>query len=316
MLCAAYSPSGDLFVTTSGDPEIRVWNTDGTPATTCRGPMRGAFGASFAPDGRRLATAHHDGTVRLWGLDGAELAVLRGHAAAVTSVAFSPDGRFLLSTSTDGTARLWYANADDLLRVADERILRDFTREERLRFKDLLGPENRHAIDAMDLVERLLAKLHIAADVSERVRTDPTIEGEVRAHALRLAADLRDDPRLLRWQAWAIARFPGGDVARALRYAERAFELEPEDGAVLHALGVALYRKGDHGGAIEMLRNSLAAGGPDVEAHAFLALACAKDGRAEEARRHLAEARSAAAKREKPYLAQSRILAEAAAAVR
>lgn len=90
-----------------------------------------------------FATANGDGTARVYGLDGTELVVLRGHARAVTAAVFSADGRALLTASQDGTARLWHVNAEDLLRVADERILRDFTREERLRFAELLESRSR-----------------------------------------------------------------------------------------------------------------------------------------------------------------------------
>ncbi len=51
----------------------------------------------------------------------------------------SPQGDLISAASTDGTARLWYVRGDDLLRIANERQVRDFTPEERERYKDLLG---------------------------------------------------------------------------------------------------------------------------------------------------------------------------------
>ncbi|MFI5401511.1 MAG: protein kinase [Planctomycetota bacterium] len=314
MACAAFSPSG-LLVTTSDQPEVRVWNADGTPAATCRGSVRGALSACFAPDGKRLATAHGDGSVRLWGLDGTELAVLRGHAGAVTSVAFSPDGRLLLSASVDGTARVWHANADDLLRVADERAVRDFTREERLRFAELLGPENRRLLDAQDLVARLARELLVASDVAARLRADGTLDERTRADALRIAADLEDDPQRLNEASWAIVRFPGSkEAGRALRWAERAAELASGDGNILNTLGVALYRAGRHEPAIAALLRARESRDTAFEDLAFLALACKALGRGAEAGGYLDEARKAIGG--KPTDEQRRILNEAEAAVR
>ena len=44
----------------------------------------------------------------------------------------------LLTTSAK-TARIWVVHAEGLLRLADERITRDFTPAERERYADLLG---------------------------------------------------------------------------------------------------------------------------------------------------------------------------------
>ncbi|MCK6460042.1 MAG: protein kinase, partial [Planctomycetes bacterium] len=249
---AAFSPDGERFVTTSGDPKAYLWQADGKLLATCQGPSLGAVDAAFSPDGRTFATANLDGTARIYGLDGTELLVLRGHASAVTSAAFSPDGRSLVTASLDGTARIWHVAPDDLLRVAGERLLRDFTREERLRFADLLGPDNRIAIEAHGLVEKIAGELLLADEIAERIRST-TPDDAVRAHALGLAAELREDPVLMRKRAWFIVRHPGGDVARALRWAGRAAELQPEDGWALHVLGAALYRSGEHARAVEHL---------------------------------------------------------------
>jgi tetratricopeptide (TPR) repeat protein len=227
-------------------------------------------------------------------------------------VEFSADGRFVLTSSDDGTARLWHARMDDLLRVADERIGRDFTREERRQFADLLGPENRRVLETWDLVDRLHGELYMAADVLERIRSDAALDEDLRAHALRLAGELRDDDALLARRAWAAVRFPGGDARRALRWAGRAAEIAPGSGRALRALGAAQYRSGSFEEALKALGRAREANGPGVEDLAFLALAAKALGRDDEARSHLDEARQLAPK---PTAEQRRLLQEASKAL-
>ncbi len=62
-----------------------------------------------------------------------------GHHGGLNAAAFSPDGRRIVTSSEDGTARIWLAHSEDLLRLVDERITRDFTPAERRQYADLLG---------------------------------------------------------------------------------------------------------------------------------------------------------------------------------
>ena len=55
------------------------------------------------------------------------------------SVVFSPDGKRLLSASSDRTARFWAVDTQELLDLADRRAIRDFTDEERKRYREFLG---------------------------------------------------------------------------------------------------------------------------------------------------------------------------------
>ena len=77
--------------------------------------------------------------VRLWDRKGTAAAVLRGHAGPAVTAHFSPHGDRILTASSDHTARVWLARGGDLLGLADRRITRELSTEERELFGDLLG---------------------------------------------------------------------------------------------------------------------------------------------------------------------------------
>jgi len=143
---AVFSPAGDLVLTAASDGAARVFSLDGTLRACLRGHPRAIALASFSPDGRRILTAagrifgSPDSTVRLWTVTGTEIAVLDGHSGRVSTATFSPDGTRILTASADGTARLWLAYVADLLRLADERVTRDLTPEERRRHVTVMEP--------------------------------------------------------------------------------------------------------------------------------------------------------------------------------
>jgi WD40 repeat protein len=99
------------------------------------------FSAVYSPSGDRILTASRDQTARLWDTEGNLLAVLRGHAGEVNSAVFDPLGDRILTASGDGTVRVWLARPEDLLKLADERITREFTEAERERYTGLLIEE-------------------------------------------------------------------------------------------------------------------------------------------------------------------------------
>lgn len=104
----AFSPNGQVLVSSSDDSTIKCWNTNTGKeiATIDTGLLIKAI--AFAPDGQLLATGASDGTIKLWRIaQGREVATLKGHTEAVTSVAFSLDGKFLASASLDTSAKLW-----------------------------------------------------------------------------------------------------------------------------------------------------------------------------------------------------------------
>ena len=177
---AVFSPSGDRILTSSFDNFARVWDLAGREITVLRGHEDSVMRAVYSPSGDRILTASKDNTARLWDLEGNELVVFRGHGNTIMSAAFSPSGDRIVTASFDKTARLWdlegnelcalqadtfvmavtfspsgaqiatcsdavriwLVNGEDLMKLADERVSREFTRKERRRYVDLLGDDS------------------------------------------------------------------------------------------------------------------------------------------------------------------------------
>src|SRR5262249_20624522 len=109
-----------------------------------------------------------------------------------------------------------------------------------------------------------------------------------------------NDPARLNALAWDVARRPdvsGESYRKALRCAEEAARLAPEDGHVLNTLGVAQYRAGLNAEAVATLErsrelNARSRVASPVAALAFLVMAQHRLGRSAEARATLDQLRS------------------------
>jgi WD40 repeat protein len=119
---AAWSPNGQIIVTTSDDSTVRVWQRTGNPAAreaftvnVLREHHASVSSVAFSRDGERFVTGSHDHTVRVWSTQGQPLALMLGHIGSVYSVAFSPDGRLVVSAGEDNTARVWDARTGELI---------------------------------------------------------------------------------------------------------------------------------------------------------------------------------------------------------
>jgi len=135
---AAFSQEGDAIVTASADGTARLWTADGRMTHVLPHPDV-VYKGIFVPGGGGVLTTCKDGAVRHWSRKGQLLAVMRGHVKGVWFIECTKDGATATSASEDTTVRLWPLKRDDLLRLAKERSIRDFTPEERDRYGDLLA---------------------------------------------------------------------------------------------------------------------------------------------------------------------------------
>jgi WD40 repeat protein len=137
---ASFSPDGRQLLVLQPGGRLRVGPPgslrDLTNASLTGSAIRGAI---FSPDGAHIAIYETDGEVRFWdaALD-REVITLRDHTRNVTTLAFSRDGTRLVTASSDGTARVYGCEVtcaiDDVLKLAQTRVTRDFSDAERQRF--------------------------------------------------------------------------------------------------------------------------------------------------------------------------------------
>jgi len=114
-------------------------------------------------------------------------------------------------------------------------------------------------------------------------------------HLRRVGSSVRPDPGTFNTLAWAIVRHaeaPAADVALARLAIDRALVAQPDAWPFLNTLGAVQYRAGEFDAAHATLTRTLAMpASPDPVDLSFLAMACAKLGRMDEAREHLAALR-------------------------
>jgi tetratricopeptide (TPR) repeat protein len=142
--------------------------------------------------------------------------------------------------------------------LRDNKSITEAVREKAIALTEVYAKGLAHQ-QAFQLVDSLFAKLGLKRDVIERVRQTEIGNEEVRQQALALAEARRQDPMVLNEASWAVVRKPSADASAyrlALRQAEEACRLAPDNGDLINTLGVAQYRAGQYQPAVETLAQS------------------------------------------------------------
>jgi WD domain, G-beta repeat len=286
----SFSPDDQLLACVNEGGTVLLWSVaDGRLIRQLTGHTRNAFDVKFSPDGRRLASIGLE--VKIWDpVSFQELLTLPAPHQIGWSLAFSPDGRNLAVAGGDqsgpGEAQVWSAEPG-----FDPSIGRD------LRERALAQVEG----EADRLVKALFDKRLLKEDVLENLRAQDDLSQPVRARALALAEGYPVDANRLNEVSWNLvrpARVEREAALRAVRLAEGACRLGPENGLYLNTLGVARYRAGQYREALADLDRSLELnaaqfGGQTPADLAFVAMAQHRLGRAAEARTTLERLREA-----------------------
>ncbi len=242
----AFSPDGRFLASVGGQyrgtpgSEVFIW--DAGKGGLVR-KLEGHTGLVTAvayfpfPEGSRLATASDDRTIKLWDPGtGDDVFTLRGHTSGVVSLAISRDGRQVVSGSIDCTARIWSAEPP------------------------ALEVDHIRRRAAVELVQSLFETHMLKSDVLTALKSDPTLDGPLRAAALEIAERRGEDAHGLFEASWlTILRTtstPGLNL-QALHRLESACRLAAADPErqteYLHTLSLALYRAGRSDQALQLI---------------------------------------------------------------
>jgi WD40 repeat protein/serine/threonine protein kinase len=353
VVALAFSPDGRRLASKGWDHTVRLWDVATRRVIRVHQGVQQHFsdayanGVAFSADGRLLAASRGDGRVNLWDVQtGAEVLTLSGHDGPVNAVAFL-GGRRIVTTSDDRSIKVWDAATGETVltlrghtgpvlgvacRPDGTQFATTGTDDGRLWSTAVPSAQVRHEARILAWLQSLYERHGDKAKVAEDIRAERSLDDENRATALRLVAALPEDPTLLRipddptllndtsWSIVVNTKLTAEEYRRALRYAEAACRLAPQESMFISTLGVARYRAGQYREALADLNRSLTLnvrrfGGPIPADLAFIAMAQHRLGQAGEARKTFEQLRDVMGRKRwsdnpesKAFLAESTFL--------
>ena len=136
---AAFNPVRPELASVSWDGSAQVWSLqeDGLPSEDAPRVLSGhtdrVYGVGFTPDGKQLITSSADGTALV--RDATTWQIVRAlYGPEFNALDISNDGETVVIGGEDGSVRLYALNADELFKLAQTRVTRELTDEERKRY--------------------------------------------------------------------------------------------------------------------------------------------------------------------------------------
>ena len=129
----ACSPDGQRFVTGSADQTAKVWDAQtGQVLFTLADHDGAVISVAWSPDGKQILTGSWDQTAKVWDAEtGWELSTLQGREGSVQSAVWSPNGKRIATAGRDGIVQIHTTDINELLQIAESRVTRQLTSEEK-----------------------------------------------------------------------------------------------------------------------------------------------------------------------------------------